>query len=126
MYLVRVDIQLADGSLVERGQVLTGDEFAQATLQVFLERGKVLRIKEPPLSSLPGWKTRGAKLRGMGVQVVSEFLKQPPAEIAKYMGVSEATAERWLAEVEGHLAPPAKKTPAKPSGEGKAAAKKSG
>lgn len=116
MYLVRYDIQLPDGKVIERGQVLKGDELAKASIEILVARGKILAVKEPPLSSLPGWKTRGEKLQAMGVQTVSDFLNQQPVEVAKFMGVAEATAERWFVEVSEHLEPPAKKAPSKKSG----------
>lgn len=116
MYLARMTILKGENEPpVERGDVVQADEFGPAKLQQLLDRRALIPVEQPPLTALPGWKTRGEKLKAIGVLTVADYLKADEKDLLVVLGGSAQRLARYRSEIEGHLKPSRKTTASKKS-----------
>ena len=91
---------------LKRGDIITGDRFTEAEIDVLVKVGAISEVSPPPISEIQGWKKRSEKLEKIGVMTVGQFLEADIAELAKAVRVTQATVLRWQQEFKEELQPP--------------------
>ncbi len=89
--------------LLAEGSMSALDWLPPADLETLTELGIVAAVHPPPLTVAPGWTLRARKLARIGVDNASQFLECPNEEVAAALGVSQAKAESYKAEVRDWL-----------------------
>jgi len=76
---------------------------SQKDIQKMIDLGRISEVKPPPLSILPGWTSRAAKLAEVGIKDVSQLASADIGQVAEELDVSEeglqesvADALRWI------------------------------
>jgi hypothetical protein len=93
-----------NGNRIERDRVLTLT-WAQETIDRLVEVGALARISPPPLSELPGWKTRAGKLASHDILDAGQFLEAEEAMLTKALRCRIDTVQRLKEEVARWLQP---------------------
>ena len=84
---------------IGKGQVFAGNVLRASSLPVLEERKAIARISAPPLTALPGWKTRGEKLGKAGIVAVEDFLDGDAGLLAKALKAKPEQVVKWKEEV---------------------------
>lgn len=70
-------------------------------------QGAISRVSGPPLSALPGWKTRSKKLVPLGIETVEQLLGVRDEILAEHLNRKPSTITRWKLEAKDWLLSPA-------------------
>jgi hypothetical protein len=90
--------------IFEAGDLFPGNLLGEHTCEILESRGKIALASTPPLSALPGWKTRAGKFPA-GTSA-GDFLEAATEELAVKMRVKPDRIEAWKTEVLGWLKAP--------------------
>lgn len=112
MAYYRILRDLSKGNkIIKIGQITSLSGLPQATLDRLAEVGAIAEVSPPPLSELPGWQTRAAKLEATGIITATQFLELKDYElIKKLFRVKDETIEAWKKQITDiWLSPPPQK-----------------
>jgi hypothetical protein len=107
--LYRVLRPLTTGHMPD--DIVDGTRFSSQILKVLLEKKALAEVRPPPLSELPGWEERAAKLRKIGVVTVRDLLDADDDELRRLFNYKRtSTITKWKKQAEEWLhAEPGKK-----------------
>lgn len=71
----------------------------QKNIAKLFELGHVSAVHFPPLSAIPKWKTKAAKLEKWLVITVDDFLVTKPCDLADWLGTSKEHVEKLKDEL---------------------------
>lgn len=71
--------------------------------QALIDAGAISIVSTPPLSILPGWKSRAAKLVELNLDNVGSFIESDVKVLAKALRVKPETVTRWQRELTDSL-----------------------
>jgi len=92
---------------VKRGDVTELASLKESAKQKLETQGAISRVSGPPISALPGWKTRGAKLEPLGIITVEQLLGVRDEILAEHLNRKPSTITRWKLEAKDWLLAPA-------------------
>lgn len=92
-----------DGEIIPRGTISALAQLRPASIEAHLRYKQVALVYGPPLDALPGWKTRARKLARHSVITVEDFLLAEDEQLGEWLGVKQATIDRYKRELETHL-----------------------
>lgn len=92
------------GKRIERDRVLILT-WPPETIDKLIEVGSLARVSPPPLTELPGWKTRAGKLVSHDILDAGQFLEAEEAKLARALRNRPETIRRLKAEVIRWLQP---------------------
>lgn len=75
--------------------------------EILQAQGAISKVSGPPLSALPGWKTRSAKLKPLGIETVEQLLGVADEDLAEHLNCKPSTITRWKLEAKDWLLAPA-------------------
>jgi hypothetical protein len=81
-----------------QGDIIQDGDLKPKTIQALLSAGTLVRVSTPPLSELPGWKTRAKLLAKAGIITVQDFIEADKAKLIKVTKKTATTVNRWKAE----------------------------
>lgn len=100
MAIYRIHRDLAKGNThIAAGSLCSLDGMGEAAIDKLVSLGIISRIAPPPLSEIPGWATRAARLKTVGIIDVEEFLEADAALLAKTLKVRVSTIEDWREQI---------------------------
>lgn len=86
----------------EPGQLVDGERFKK--LDALIEVNALAPVSFPPLSELPGWKTRAKKLAAENVVTVQDFLDAEEGTLKRIFGhKTTRVISKWKKEVKDWL-----------------------
>ena len=105
----RVLRPLTTGHVID--DIVDGARFSPPVLEALLRVRALAEVRPPPLSQLPGWGERAAKLREIGVITVPDFLRADDDEVRRLFNYKRtSTVVKWKKRAEEWLhAEPGKK-----------------
>jgi hypothetical protein len=109
MTLYRVLRALTTGHVPD--DVVDGSRFSPRVLEALLRVRALAEVRPPPLSQLPGWGERAAKLRTIGVVTARDLLEADDDEVRRLFNYKRtSTVVKWKKQAEEWLhAEPGKK-----------------
>lgn len=102
LYRILIDIRRGETTLL-RGSLTRLEWLSPAIQERLVTRGAVTPVGTPPLTVLPGWQLRGAKLARIGIADAVQFLEADVDRVAGFMRVKPVTVVGWQQEVTGWL-----------------------
>lgn len=93
--------------IAARGDVLELASLSDGAKKILERQGAISKVSGPPLSALPGWKTRGAKLAPLGIETVEQLLGVADEILAEHLNRKPSTITRWKLEAKDWLLAPA-------------------
>lgn len=91
---------------VKKGDVTELASLKDSSKEILQAQGAISRVSGPPLSALPGWKTRSAKLKPLGIKNVEQLLGVRDEILAEHMNRKPSTITRWKLEAKDWLLAP--------------------
>lgn len=88
------------------GDLSDGNEFKDEIIDILLNVNAISPIQSPPLSEIPGWRTRAEKLEKIGVITVQDFLEADPNMIKDLFNYKTLYSTRkWMDELKTWVSP---------------------
>lgn len=91
---------------VTKGDVTELASLKDSSKETLRAQGAISRASGPPLSALPGWKTRSAKLKPLGIETVEQLLGVRDEILAEHVNRKPSTITRWKLEAKDWLLAP--------------------
>lgn len=85
--------------IVLRGAFHRLEKIDEMGIARLLERRAIAIVSSPPLSVLPGWKARSARLEESGIDTATQFLGADSGAVAILFGRKKEIIEKWKREV---------------------------
>lgn len=109
MTMYRVKKNLARGEIiVPRGIIDPLEGFSAKAIDILIQRGAIAPVASPPISEIPRWITRAARLAEIGIITIGDLLEADTGTVATHMNVRPQTVGTWKRQLEKLLHPPAK------------------
>lgn len=93
--------------VAQRGDVKEFAWMSDEAKEILSAQGALSRVSGPPLSALPGWKTRAAKLKPLGIEKVEQLLGVDDKALGARIDRKPETIARWKTEAMDWLLAPA-------------------
>jgi len=104
LYRIHRDLSRGGGKIIRRGTISELTELSQSNIDILLRYGHISRVASPPLTVLgEAWRDRSQRLAVIGVATIADLLEADSAAIAKALGYSVKTVDRWKNEAQKHL-----------------------
>ena len=91
---------------MKKGDVTELASLKDSSKKTLQTQGAISRVSGPPLSALPGWKTRSAKLKPLGIETVEQLLGVRDETLAEHVNRKPSTITRWKLEAKDWLLAP--------------------
>ena len=103
--LYRVRKLLSTGH--QPGDVVQGTDFREGVAEILVEKEMLVEVSTPPLSQLPGWRTRAKALARAGIITVQDLLDTEEEAIRKAVEHKTTRAvKKWKQEAVKWLTAP--------------------
>jgi len=108
LYRVRKPLWYKE-TIIRPGSLHRLEKLDRVALERLTLKNTIAEVQAPPLSILPGWRTRSHKLAEAGVHDAVQLLGADEKQTAAYMRVRVATVQRWKDEIMQWLEAPAQR-----------------
>jgi hypothetical protein len=103
VYRVIRNISAKAGKTYKRGFVGVIAGVTEEALDTLLERGAIAEVGPPPLSEIPSFKTKAARLQKAGIVTVEQLMIADKTALALAMNVQATTVAAWQKQAESWL-----------------------
>lgn len=89
----------------EKGAIAQLTEMAPDMRQQFVKAGIISSVNPPPLSVVPGWDSRSAKLAQHGILDIADFIGRDDEELGRILRASQIRIQEMKAQLMAYLSP---------------------
>lgn len=104
MALYRIVSPVAKGDqIIPVGTVGKLEYFTPQSLAALLRKGAITEVSPPPLSIMPGWKLRSAKLAKIGIEDAVQLLEGDTDDLMRSLRMTRVGVQKWKKDAEDLL-----------------------